>query len=556
METAHQWVGAYASSVDAAKATPTGISKQSRASRDSDPETGSDDDKRDVVRRRSFSRNTSVGSEIWHQSICSAKSEENLWVDSSLEPSCSTTELFLENLLLHKAGEPLDPLNETVGFARQGVDCEATGVAEQSFWHGVFTLVASAMGAGCLSLPHMMRQSGLGLGLVLLISGAAFAHLSLVVLMSCARYTKCRSLAQLVALSCCGANGSEAKIMRHGRFRMDLFVDAVLAAYGVAAVLIYMMLIGDFLGGIAQHPALFGSAVAVPRAPLILGALPVLLPLSLPREVSALRHICVLSTSAIVFMAVAVLVKTPALSMAHVERGMQIVWFDGDVWTTLKSFSIAVFSFAAHTNAVPVATALKDPRPARIWRVSLSSVLIELAVYIVIAVGGYISFMSDTKQDFIRNYPIDDKLMLLVRCVYSVPIIFGVPINLSPAAASLLALAQRATADHDGRSSYDEGAWRSKGMLHAVIVTAVLFCCAAMAICSEAIADVIGLMGSLFGTFICLWWPHQIYSAVLGKLHGHFLAAALRTLLLAGSIVGISAFFGQLTEFWQAMQAA
>jgi len=552
METAHLWVGAYASSVGAAKVMPTSITKQNGNSRDSDPETGSDDDKREVVRRRSFSRNTSVGSEIWNPSNCSSKSEENLWVDSSLEPSCSTTELFLENLLLHKAGELLEHPNETVGFARQGGDHEATGVAEQNSWSGVFTLVASAMGAGCLSLPHMMRQSGLGLGLVLLICGAAFAHLSLVVLMSCARYTKCRSLAQLVALSC-GAADIEAKILRQGRVRMDLFVDAVLAAYGVAAVLIYMMLIGDFLGGIAQHPALFGSAVAVPRAPLILGALPLLLPLSLPREVSALRHICVLSTSAIAFMAVAVLVKTPALTMAHAELGKQIVWFDGDAWTTLKSFSIAVFSFASHTNAVPVGTTLKDPRPARIWRVSLSSVLIELVVYIVIAVGGYLSFMGDTKQDFIRNYPNDDRLMLLVRCVYSVPIVFGVPINLSPAAASMLALAQRATADHDGRSSYAEGAWCNKGMLHAFIVTAVLFCCAAVAICSEAIADVIGLMGSLFGTFICLWWPYRIYCAVLGKFHGYRLATALRTLWLASTIVGISAFFGQLTEFWHGM---
>lgn len=548
METAHLWVGAYGSSLGAAKA-----SKRNRASRDSDPETGSDDDKTEVIRRRSFSRNTSVGSEIWNQSSCSSKSEENLWVDSSLEPSCSTTELFLENLLLHKAGEPLEPLNETVGFARHGGDYEATGVAEQSSLHGVFTLVASAMGAGCLSLPHMMRQSGLGLGLVLLICGAAIAHLSLVVLMSCARYTNCQSLAQLVALSC-GVGDSDAKTMRQGRFPMALFVDAVLAAYGAAAVLIYIMLIGDFLGGIAQHPALFGSAI--PRAVLILGALPFVLPLSLPREVSALRHVCVLSTSAIMFLAVAVLVKTPTLTRVHVELGNRIVWFDGDAWTTLKSFSIAVFSFAAHTNAVPVATMLKDPRPAQIWRVSLSSVLIELAVYIVIAVCGYLSFLGDTKQDFIRNYPDDDRLMLLVRCVYSVPIVFGVPINLSPAAASMVALAQRAMADHDGRSNYSEGAWCCKEMLHAFIVTAVLFSCAAVAICNESIADVIGLMGSLFCTLICLWWPHRIYCAVLGKLHGYRLATTLRTVLLAGTIVGISAFTGQVSEVWQGWQAA
>jgi len=314
-----------------------------------------------------------------------------------------------------------------------------------------------------------------------------------------------------------------------------------------------VMLIGDFL---AQHPALFGSVMPVPRALLILCALPLVLLLSLPREVSALRHVCVLSTGAIMFMAVAVLVKTPALTMTHADLGKRIVWFDGDAWTTMKSFSIAVFSFAAHANAVPVATTLKDPRPARIWRVSLSSVLIELVVYIVIAVCGYLSFMGDTKQDFIRNYPNDDRLMLLVRCVYSVPIIFGVPINLSPAAASLLALVQRAMEEHDGRSNYFEGAWCSKDMLHAFIVTAVLFSCAAVAICRESIADVIGLMGSLFGTLICFWWPHRIYCAVLGKLHGHSLATTFHTVLLAGTIVGILAFSGQLSEVWQGMQAA
>ncbi|CAE7591272.1 slc38a7, partial [Symbiodinium pilosum] len=162
--------------------------------------------------------------------------------------------------------------------------------------------------------------------------------------------------------------------------------------------------------------------------------------------------------------------------------------------------------FNAHTNAVPVAMALDQPRAARIWQVSLLSVLIEFVIYASIATAGYLSFGASTKQDFIRNYPADDGWMLLVRCVYSVPVIFGVPINLSPAAASIQALAGR------------------------LFLPSQLL----------AFADVIGLFGAFFGTatashfdlnearfvdveltlcdkVICLVWPLRIYQRNLGN---------------------------------------
>ncbi|CAK9011870.1 Putative sodium-coupled neutral amino acid transporter 7 [Durusdinium trenchii] len=62
------------------------------------------------------------------------------------------------------------------------------------------------------------------------------AHVSLVILMSCARYTQSRSFAEL-----------------DGPVR-DLSVDIVITLYGMAAVLIYMMLIGDFMSDIARSP--------------------------------------------------------------------------------------------------------------------------------------------------------------------------------------------------------------------------------------------------------------------------------------------------------------
>merc|ERR1712129_83869 len=99
----------------------------------------------------------------------------------------------------------------------------------------------------------------------------------------------------------------------------------------------------------------------------------------------------------------------------------------------------------------------------------------------------------------IRNYPTDDTLMFIVRCIYTVPVVFGVPINLSPAAASLQSLARR-TVTHRAVPQQ----WRqfvlgcSDFALHSIIVTTVLTLCTVVAICSEAVADVIGLLGSVF----------------------------------------------------------
>ncbi|CAE7943831.1 slc38a7, partial [Symbiodinium necroappetens] len=398
-----------------------------------------------------------------------------------------------EGLIYHEL-QPLETIDEAVGFATS----HWTG--QGSMLSCVFTLVASAMGAGCLSLPHMFSKTGIVCGLTLLACGALLAHVSLVILMSCARYTQCRSFAELVSLS-----EAEPSDGRSGR---NPLVDTVIMFYGMAAVLIYMMLIGDFFADIAQSP-LFGYA-DVPRQHLILASLICVFPLSIPRNVTALRYISVLSTSVIVFLTIVVVAKMPSCALTKPAAEPRVLEENGPVRTILQSFAMALFSFNAHTNAVPVAMALDQPRAARIWQVSLLSVLIEFGIYSTIATAGYLSFGGLTKQDFIRNYPPDDSWMLLVRCVYSVPVIFGVPINLSPAAASIQALAGRifSSKQQFRRQTSDPHPNSARSQCRrACIVGTVLLCSALLAICCEAFADVIGLFGACFGTAICLMWP-------------------------------------------------
>eukprot|EP00434_Breviolum_minutum_P025099 symbB.v1.2.022172.t1/scaffold1956.1/size94972/3 len=289
-----------------------------------------------------------------------------LWLDFSTPVSSEVPRLIRKNMRQcsrnHLDLEMLEPICEkAVGLSQSN----SSLFKEGSTGAAVFTLVSSAMGAGCLSLPFMLKTAGIIPGLFMLALGAVLAHLSLVVLMSCARYTESDSFSQLVALTMDSKPSG----------RPSRIVDVVIAVYGIAAVLCYLMFIGDFFLGIAQSPVL---QLNLSRETLIVViSLVVVWPLSLPRNLSALRHVCVLSVAAICLTAIAVALKTPGYAkLGSVEADAdewRLVWWKSDPYAMLQSFSIALFSFAAHTNAVPVATSLKQADGASIWTVSLYS---------------------------------------------------------------------------------------------------------------------------------------------------------------------------------------
>jgi len=393
---------------------------------------------------------------------------------------------------------------------------------EGSTGAAVFTLVSSAMGAGCLSLPFMLKTAGIIPGLFMLALGAVLAHLSLVVLMSCARYTESDSFSQLVALTMDSKPSG----------RPSRMVDVVIAVYGIAAVLCYLMFIGDFFLGIAQSPVL---QLNLSRETLIVViSLVVVWPLSLPRNLSALRHVCVLSVAAICLTAIAVALKTPGYAkLGSVEADAdewRLVWWKSDPYAMLQSFSIALFSFAAHTNAVPVATSLKQADGASIWTVSLYSVGIEFVFYLLMGLAGYVSFRGYTEQDFILNYRNDDMTMFLVRCVYGVVVCLGAPINLSPAASSILGLLGKT------RGS------RGSGARHFVVVTTIIVSCVAIALFCKQVADVIGLIGASFGSLIVLAWPAMIYRKALKDMHPRRMSNVIFYSLSFGAALGVASF--------------
>jgi len=460
-----------------------------------------------------------------------------LWLDFSLPAREPATRMIRKRMRTYSfttmEGIGCIREEESVGLSRLSAKVVAP-LGEGSRLAAIFTLVSSAMGAGCLSLPYMLRKSGVLLGLLLLLAGSCLAHLSLVVLMVCARYTDSNTMAKLVGF----ISGGHSSRM----------VDLVIAVYGIAAVLCYLIFIGDFFSGIVHSPLI---DLDISRESLILGvAVTVVWPLSLPRSLSALRYVCVLSVTAVCLTAVAVACRAPSyiaqISATDIQRPedegkTMIVLWNPDPLAMLQSFSIALFSFAAHTNAVPVAVALKTPDAASIWQVSMCSVLIELFFYILMGLGGYLSFRGFTHQDFILNYHNDDFTMFTVRCIYGIVVCLGAPINLSPAASSMLGLMA-------SRSQYVRSApsWNQ----HAAVATVIVVGATLLAICSERIADVIGLIGASFGSLIVLAWPAAVYRRCLAESHPPAIAQCVFYSLSTAALLGFAAFAAQAYIAW------
>lgn len=417
---------------------------------------------------------------------------------------------------------------------------------EGSIVAAVFQLASSAMGAGCLSLPYMVKTSGIAEGFFMLCFGAVLSQASLVALMLCARQTQSESMASLLALAGLGGRG--------GRI-----CDAAVAAYGICAVVCCLIFIGDFFSGITASPFL---GLDIRREVLIaVLAAGVVWPLSVPRHSAALRYAGALSVMAIALTAIAVVCKVPSYSAAtvtaaaleHVQGSHAapavepLRWWTGDVRVALRSFCISLFAFAAHTNAVPVVNALQGAGVSSIKRAIFFSACIELGIYILIGFGGYLSFRGATKQDFIVNYRNDDTVMFFIRCIFGAAVCLSAPINLRPAVASLLGLLASATAKQKSISVHGLRG-ESEHVVRFALVTGVIGACAVVAMYSEDVANVISLVGSSLCTLITLVWPAAVYCKVLAPSHPRILATGVLFALYAGSALGFAAFVLQLLD--------
>jgi len=303
-----------------------------------------------------------------------------------------------------------------------------------------FNLVATIVGGGVLSLPLAFQKCGIGLATLLMIMAAVVTDFSLYLLCLCARQTGV------------GAYGEVGR--RSFGKRLEWFISGLLFVFLLFVIVAYMVLIRDIWTPIVT--LLFGLDQELRGDIVLLGALFLMGPFLIQRELHALRYNCYVGFVSITTLALAL------VHIAFVNRGMsdkdnlgfkksdnnlvedddKILWGATDSLSdVLFAFPIITLSFLSHFNILPIQSALIRPTTSRIRVVTDGAVGACFVLMYLFGLAGYLSFGAATQGNILLNLStFDNPLVFCGRVGCGVTILFAMPMMALPCRSSILEL--------------------------------------------------------------------------------------------------------------------
>jgi len=375
-------------------------------------------------------------------------------------------------------------------------------------------LAATALGAGALALPYAFSLTGIGLGLLTLTLAGLVSSLSLQILMVAARYTNTRSYSAVLELSV----GSRVA---------SLALDLVVLFNGVGSVICILIFEGDFVPAVLAKPPGF-EGIGIERYVAVVGAALAAWPLTLSANISALRYVAVAVPVALLATILIVLYDVPELHRELRSAGDRVMWWHFEPRKWLQAVVIMINAFANHMNAIPCVNQLGKPSISRIVKATVNGNLLVWALLSALGVGGYVSWASATKGDFLLNYPEGRPEIWFCRLMLALIVYLVLPVALLPTAKSGAQLLLAAA----GASRGEVGP-----RVHRLSATLLLTFCTFIAAKVSNVASVIGLLGGLLASSLMFWFPAVVYRLLLWPTQPHiFRGPVLSSIVLFGSL--------------------
>lgn len=392
--------------------------------------------------------------------------------------------------------------------------------SEGSAGGSLVLLISGAIGTGVLALPYGVSCLGV-LGSVSLFAMAGVATFySNTILFDCVA---------------CTGHGSYGQLMsdilgKYGGMTLDLFVFVE----GLGAVATYVVFIMDYVPQVCE---LWGPDVwCTDQLNVAAAATVVIWPLSCLKGLSALRYTSTCSIATILFTCLVVLLKTPSHFQSRDASFMQVLEHSCFNSSSFQVLSMACFAFMTHTNSPEIALRFTGGPSSARWVLAVQT-LVLWAVYCGIAVCGYMSFLEDTKQDFLTNYDVQDKLIVMCRCLLSVTLVFACPLNMFPAVQALFNVLEAVRGKRPGQEPlYDMHHVRVPVSTLAFAITL------GVALKSPHVADLITTISAYFSSPLMFAFPAIMYWKIL-RGTGMTLPVTLLSITAALWLAELSHFF-------------
>mmetsp|Transcript_84746 Transcript_84746/g.168307 ORF Transcript_84746/g.168307 Transcript_84746/m.168307 type:complete len:496 (+) Transcript_84746:49-1536(+) len=416
--------------------------------------------------------------------------------------------------IMRENSRKIDPDSPTDSATRPLFSRWSESMQPGNPWTCSLALTATALGAGALGMPFAFSLTGIVLGLLTLTLAGMVTALSLQILMVAARYTGVKSYAAVLELSL-------------GSSLASVVLDIMVLLNGFGSMTCILIFEGDFLPSIFAAPlGMQGYGLSLHRNVAVIVLALLVWPLTLPSDPSALRYVAATVPAALIVTIGIVLWDAPELYQAAEERGDSIVLWNPNLRSWLQAAAIMVNAFANIQNAVPTANELERPTVKRIIKATVNGQFLIWLLLGSLGIGGYLSWGSATKGDFLLNYPQDRPEIWTCRLMLAIIVYCVLPLATLPTAKSVAQILLSLVGSRRHVS----------GTLHAVCATIVLALCTATALKVSDVASVLGVVGGLLASSLLFWFPAIIFWKLLWPMQPKmFRWPVLLLLLLLGT---------------------
>ncbi|KAI5608282.1 putative sodium-coupled neutral amino acid transporter 8, partial [Silurus asotus] len=302
----------------------------------------------------------------------------------------------------------------------------------------VFIMLKSALGAGLLNFPWAFEKAGgvnraIGVEIVSLL----FLISGLVILGYSSSISRQSTYHDVVREVCGRRIGYLCEVC----FVFNLFMISVAFLVVVQDQLEKLCLsLSEMVTGekVVPHHWYTDQSFA-----LFVMCLIIILPLSIPKEISIQKYTSVLGTLAASYLSVAVIVKY-YLKEEH-SADLRPKHTGLDSWASMFSVVPTIcFGFQCFSEAcIAIYSSMENKRISHWVFISVASMIFCLLIYTLTGVFGFFTFGRGVASDILMSYPGNDVVMIIARLLFGISIVTIYPIILLLGRTVILALVLR-----------------------------------------------------------------------------------------------------------------
>ncbi|CEG42360.1 amino acid auxin permease family [Plasmopara halstedii] len=384
----------------------------------------------------------------------------------------------------------------------------------------MFTMTVAIVGAGILALPYAVQQTGLVLGILLIVEGAIATTFSLRILLECLNLGQARSYMDLALAT----GGHKLAAFTQLVVCMNLFGTCVGYLTGSAELIQYAF--ETVLKSSSETLLLNRQALILMLTGLLV------LPLSLLRSLDSLRFSSLFSIVCIVFMTLVIVIKyfqfvheELAPTMAYQLKHLPL--FDWRLSHILRAVPLVVFSFTCHPNIPPIYLVLKRRSKRRMHKVMNRSIGLATTIYSLCGFFVVLTFGEATRSNFLKNDYHGDGAVIVGSLGFSIALILTVPLFV-----------------HTLRDNIREALLancRLDVVWHVTLSMLLVVAVLVVALASKDITSVLGFLGATTNPTICFVLPAYFIGRLGGQQYRIFqiVASILAVVMTVASALSL-----------------